>query len=264
MRINFDEGFQFGWGAFETIAIKNGTALFLDEHLVRLKLALDFLGITNFPIKHDIQSYIMSNNLREHALKIIVSKDNIVFSHRNIPYKPYDVNIGFDLSYGALIHDANSPFARHKTLSRGEYQYEFLAAKQKGAQDHILLNNRGEICETTTANIFFVTDNMIMTPPDSSGLLKGIIRDLILHDSAFEQFSTSEQIITPGDIIQYNECFITNSLMGVRPVRAIGETRFNLGCQSLTARVARIYEAATIQASGQSRDFSRDKIVLKQ
>jgi 4-amino-4-deoxychorismate lyase len=241
MKINLDDGFAFGWGAFETIAIKNKTALFLDEHLDRLENALEFLGIANFPSEDGLLTYINTNNLVNHALKVMVSEDNIVLTHRNNPYGPNTAATGFDLDFGLLMHDANSPFVRHKTLNRGEYQLELAAARQKGLQDHVLLNNAGEICETSTANIFFVAGDKVITPPETAGLLRGVIRDLLLSNPAFESFQLTEQNVYKQDLTGFSECFLTNSLMGVRPVASIGEASFNVDSQNVTAHIAQTY-----------------------
>ena len=43
MNIKLDEGFQFGLGAFETIAVENKNPVFLERHCRRLQKAADFL-----------------------------------------------------------------------------------------------------------------------------------------------------------------------------------------------------------------------------
>ena len=62
---------------------------------------------------------------------------------------------------------------------------------------------------------------MIYTPQLSCGLLPGILREYIM-----ERFQVTETIIYPDELMYYEECFVTNSLMGVMPVRQLGNICF--------------------------------------
>lgn len=62
---------------------------------------------------------------------------------------------------------------------------------------------------------------MIYTPQLSCGLLPGILREYVMS-----KFSVVETIIYPDELMYYEECFVTNSLMGVMPVRQLGNICF--------------------------------------
>ena len=95
-------------------------------------------------------------------------------------------------------------------------------ALDKGYDSAIFINERGEVCETSFANIFFVRDGEIFTPVISSGLLKGTMRDFII-----ENYKVREEIIYLDDLKNFDEAFISNSLMGVRNVSLINDIIFN-------------------------------------
>ena len=90
-----------------------------------------------------------------------------------------------------------------------------------GINEKIFINTKGQISEGTVCNVFFVRKNMIYTPQLSCGLLPGILREYIM-----ERFQVTETIIYPDELMYYEECFVTNSLMGVMPVRQLGNICF--------------------------------------
>ena len=87
--------------------------------------------------------------------------------------------------------------------------------------ERIFLNTKNQISEGTVSNIFFVKNGKIFTPALFCGLLPGIIREYLCNTE-----SVTETIIYKNEIEQYEECFITNSLMGIMPVRQLAQKRF--------------------------------------
>ena len=105
-----------------------------------------------------------------------------------------------------------------------------------GADELIFLNSRGEICEGTASNIFFVSGGRLFTPPVSCGLLPGIMRRFVL-----ESFSVNEQVLRRKDVMKMEECFVSNSLMGIMPVVRLGDKEF---CKrEITGKCRQAYES---------------------
>ncbi|MCI7412455.1 MAG: aminotransferase class IV [Clostridiales bacterium] len=71
------------------------------------------------------------------------------------------------------------------------------------------------------SNVFFVREGSIITPPVSCGLLPGIAREVLM-----ERYEIREEILRPEDAAACEEMFLTNSLMGVVPVRRLGSHTF--------------------------------------
>ena len=90
-----------------------------------------------------------------------------------------------------------------------------------GIHEMIFINTKGQISEGTVSNIFFVRKNTVYTPQLSCGLLPGILRSYIM-----ERFPVTETIIYPDELVYYDECFVTNSLMGIMPVKQLGNICF--------------------------------------
>lgn len=262
MKITLDEGFQFGLGAFETIAVEAGKPIFLDKHLKRLERAAEFLhlgtlserGITEKQILRYLEEQAQLPESRENfanmtqlpergenfanvmqlpesrenfsdithcALKIMLSKENVVFSMRANPYTPERYEKGFVLDISPVKRNETSSLVYHKTMNYGDCILEKRNAVAAGVDERLFLNTKDQICEGTVSNIFFVKQGKFYTPEVRCGLLPGILREYICETQHVE-----ETTIYPENLKAYEECFVTNSLMGIMPVRQVGEISF--------------------------------------
>lgn len=229
-----DEGYQYGLGAFETIAVYKNKALFLKEHLQRLNDTLEFLSIQRIITEKDIQSYISKDILDYHALKVIASEKNVLFTTKSIPYTEAHYSKGFNIRYSDIRRNETSPFVYHKTLNYGECILEKRKALSMNIDEMVFLNSQGMICEGTSCNIFFVKEGKILTPNISCGILPGILRDYIC-----KIYDVAEIEIKPSQVSEFEECFVTNSLMGIMPVRKLEEIEFKKN--DLTKKIADEY-----------------------
>ncbi len=180
MKILLDEGYQFGLGVFETIAIEKNRPLFLDWHLERMSHSLRELGISQTVTERQVTEYLVSHRTDRAALKIMVSEKNILFTMRSNPYTAQRAEKGFRLLYSGVYRNETSPLVCHKTLNYGDCLLEKRRAALMDADELIFQNSRGEICEGTASNIFFVSGGRLFTPSVSCGLLPGIVRRFVL------------------------------------------------------------------------------------
>lgn len=213
MKINLDNGFYFGIGAFETILLHNKKLVFLSEHLKRLDKALRFFKIKNSLNVDDLYNFINKNQHFNGAIKIIVSEKNSLFEFKENPYNQSTYEKGFSLTKSKLKKNEYSPITYFKTLNYAENILERQKAIEKGYNEAIFLNTKNQITEGTVSNIFFVKNNIIYTPKISCGLLNGIMRQYILSN-----YNINEKIITLDMMDDFDEAFLTNSLMGIMPV----------------------------------------------
>lgn len=228
-----DEGYQFGLGVFETISVEGGKPVFLDWHLERMRNSLEMLGISQSVTEREVMEFLEGRDGEHQALKIMVSEKNRLFTMRPNPYNSEKREKGFRLIYSEVYRNETSPLVRHKTLNYGDCILEKRRAAALGADEQIFLNSRGEICEGTTTNLFFVKDGTLYTPPVSCGLLPGILRRFVM-----ESFPVKEQILRPEDVAQMEECFVTNSLMGIMPVTKLQDKEFT--CRKMAKSLLQI------------------------
>ena len=181
MEITLDEGYSFGLGAFETIAVKDGKLIFLDRHLRRLDRALHFLKIGTLDergiTEKQVIDYVKQQKLTDGACKLTVSKENVVFQQRQNPYTDDIRRTGFVMDFSSIRRNETSPLTAYKTLNYGDCILENRQAHGLGMNERIFLNTKGQISEGTVSNIFFVRNGKLCTPDLSCGLLPGILRE---------------------------------------------------------------------------------------
>ncbi|MCR6546658.1 aminotransferase class IV [Dehalobacterium formicoaceticum] len=230
-----DDGFMFGLGAFETILIKNGQAVFLCEHLKRLSSALRVLKIKQDIKGSDVLAYIEQNNLNNTALKIMVSEENIFFTVRDSGYKEDDFQKGMRIGISPIIRNETSPFTYLKSLNFADNIWEKRQAKESGYDEPLFLNTKGEITEGATSNIFFVKGNDLYTPDLKCGMINGIVRGYVI-----EKYDAFETIISQNEVQEFDEIFITNSLLGIMPIVQFEDLELSIG--KITCQIRQEYE----------------------
>ena len=214
-----DEGYFFGIGAFETIAVEQGHPVLLEHHYERLMRALDFLGISQSlaSIRAEVERVLRNTEMQtgRKVLKVTVSTQNTLVSVRENMYSAADYRRGFRTATSGVRRNETSPLTYHKTLNYGDCLMEKRRAKTEGVDEPVFLNTKGMICEGATTNVFFVKNGRLITPSVESGILPGIIREYICNRCEVEQ-----REIVPEEAVQCEEMFLTNSLLGVMPVQS--------------------------------------------
>lgn len=221
-KINQDEGYCYGIGVFETMAVKQGKIVFPEQHLNRMRQGLKKLGIQEPDISSHFQAEQDSDWMKYDVKKVMVSAENVIVESAKNPYQQSDYDKGFRLEVSAVIRNETSPLTYIKSLNYGDNIIEKRRAKQQGFDEPIFFNSQGELTEGATTNIFFCINGVIYTPAVSCGLLPGIMRGWVM-----EQVPVKEVKIRPGDIAQVDEVFVTNSLLGIMPVDCVGEMKFS-------------------------------------
>jgi branched-chain amino acid aminotransferase len=101
-------------------------------------------------------------------------------------------------------------------------------AEREGYADALMLDWRGQIAESTGANIFFVKDGVLHTPlPDC--FLDGITRRTVIGLAKQRGLKVVERGIMPEEMAEFSECFITGTAAEVMPVGEIGPYKFTVG-----------------------------------
>ena len=229
----FDQGFQYGYGFFETLRVERGTPQYLKKHIDRFYKTWKYLFAeeTPDPTRHDIiRKVIAKNGLLKQtaALKIITTKGNREappFNHALMAIaRPYRHRLaekkeeGLHLATYPKPHQ--SPLAEHKTL---HYLYYFLAGKlatAQGADKALIMNPDGTISETNTANILLLKAETILRPV-SPHVLPGIMEKMVCDFLVKQVYLIETKEIRSKDLFFVDEVFVTNSLIGALPVLTI-------------------------------------------
>ncbi len=107
-----------------------------------------------------------------------------------------------------------------------------MAAERNGYSDAMMLDWRGYVAEATGANVFFVRDGVLHTPP-VDGILDGITRRTIIEMAAARGIEVEVRLFKPEELSTFSECFVTGTAAEVTPVSEIGEYTFKPAALSL-------------------------------
>ena len=102
------------------------------------------------------------------------------------------------------------------------------AAERDGYADALMLDYRGQVAEATGANIFFVRDGALHTPPPDC-FLNGLTRQTAIKLARERGIEVIERAIFPDELSTFSECFITGSAAEITPVAEIGEHVYKPG-----------------------------------
>jgi para-aminobenzoate synthetase / 4-amino-4-deoxychorismate lyase len=112
--------------------------------------------------------------------------------------------------------DPSSIWRYHKTTRRSDY--EAAAARHPGADDVVLVNDRGRVTETTIANLAVFVDGRWCTPPVDSGCLPGVERRRLLESGRLV-----ERDLSRDDLVAAEALAVVSSLRGWRPARLVDD-----------------------------------------
>ncbi len=207
-------------GVFETMLGLDGTVLDTALHLKRLRGGLKILGITAPSISPSaLKEVFLRNQLPCGRVRLMVwqagGQTHVLIAA--LPYKAPD-----DKPYRACLiktsRAANDRLADLKSLDYELFAEAFSRARSMGFDEALLLNRKGHIFEASRANIFWIKDRVLYTPPLSSGCLNGITRQQVFRQARHLKIRVKEEILTPQVLKEANAAFLTNSLIGIKPV----------------------------------------------
>jgi branched-subunit amino acid aminotransferase/4-amino-4-deoxychorismate lyase len=239
-----DPGFLCGLGLFETMRSYNHRIVYLDSHLKRLKSSCSYIGL-GMPysldrIKGIIKETVKINGLQDAYVRLTLWKQDkgtavAVITKEFKPYPASKYNKGFSAQISRLRQSEYYLLAKIKSTSRISYELSFKEAKDKGFDEAIILNNRGNIAEASRSNIFLVKNKGIFTPSLECGCLDGITRKVIFDLAKKHKIALCQGNLTIQDLCSAHEAFLTNSLIGIMPLTSIEHKIIGKGkCENLT------------------------------
>jgi branched-chain amino acid aminotransferase len=244
-----DTGFTFGDSVYETLRTYGGRPFHLDRHLARLRSSAGRLGIPlagDADFARDVEAVLARAGNPESYIRIMVSRgvgdvsyhfDRVRGPTRVVIVKPYEPLPERLYAEGVAVVVAsvrrNSPRALDPAIKSGNLINNILAvqeAQAAGALEPILLNERDEVAEGASANVFLVKGGTVLTPPLSAGILPGVTRQLVLEIGRGLGIPMREETLRLDDLRAADEAFITSTLKEAVPVRtidgkAVGEGR---------------------------------------
>jgi 4-amino-4-deoxychorismate lyase len=240
-----DRGLHYGDGLFETVALREGRPRFLESHAERLSRGLHRLGISAAGV--DAAMLEVEQLARSHTFgvaKIIITRGGgprgyrppaeeeptrIVGADDAKPSPAEYYAQGIALRYCETQVSANAATAGLKTLNRIEQVLARAEWDDPSIVEGLMLNDRTEIVSGTMSNVFRISGSDLHTPPLVKSGIAGIMRAKVLEVAPSANLRVSEATIRPEELRQTDELFVTNSQIGIWPVRRIGELKTAVG-----------------------------------
>lgn len=236
-------GLLSGWGVFSTLRVADGVPFAFERHWARIARDAARLHV---PIPADPQAVrasllqlLEANGTPDCTLRIAIVRNGGGLWEGPSNGRASDLlaltantknwGAGVKLAYQANGRHAASPFAGAKMLSWAMNLTWYEEAHDRGFDEVILLNERGEVAECTSANIFAAAAGEVWTPPLSSGCLPGITREVILEEVHVPGIRVVEKTLLPADLESAEEVFITSTTRDLLPVRQIEDRQLGRG-----------------------------------
>ena len=241
-----DRGLQFGDGVFETMAVDAGRALCLDRHLARLATGCAALGIlAPEPAVLEEECARACHGTDRGVLKVMVTRGSggrgyaveegapVTRIVARYPWPAYPVD---SRKNGVAVRICQTRLGRNprlagiKHLNRLE---QVLARNERdpGLRDEgLMLDDRDHVIEGIMSNVFIYRNGRLSTPPLLECGVAGIVRDLVLETAQAITASTPlVEELGVDDLLAADECFLTNSLIGIWPIHSIEQQAMGVG-----------------------------------
>ncbi|MFW7415240.1 aminotransferase class IV [Demequina sp. SO4-18] len=204
-----DHGLTVGDGVFETITIRDGRPFALTRHLARLRYSAARIGLAEpaeDAIRAGVEAVMEAGKGSLTRLRVTVTSGPGPMSSARGDGAQTVVITGGQAARPRVCHAVRAPWHRNersplsgvKSTSYGENAVMAGYARERGADEALVANTHGNLCEGTATNVFVECDDEILTPPLASGCLPGITRGLALEWAA--DAGLPIRVAAPGEL----------------------------------------------------------------
>lgn len=272
--VDFDEakihvlthGFHYGTSVFEGIrcfSSDNGPAIFrLKEHVTRLfdsaKIYMMQIPYTFDEVVEAVNVTVEANQMDECYIRPIAYYGYGEMGLNPLPNKVnlaiavwrWDTYLGFEaerkgvrclVSSWRRIHPSSMPPQAKSTANYANAALAKIEALKTGYDEAIMLNMNGMVTEGTGENIFRIKDGILTTPPASTGVLRGITRDTVIHIAKDLGIEFRRNDISREELYTSDELFLTGTAASVTPIREVDGRMIGDGRWPITEKIRGAY-----------------------
>jgi len=228
-------GLLSGWGVFSTMRVADGVLFAYERHWARMMRDAAALHVAPPGNAEEVRCCLLrlveANRARNSTLRVVFVRNTggmwqgppVGRETDLIALTADSKDWGADarLGYQERARYSACPFSGAKPLSWGMNLVWLEEAHARGFDEVILLNERGEVVECTSANLFIAEGGKVWTPPLSSGCLPGVTREILLSEIQVPGYTIGERTLLPEDLKHADDVFITSTTRNLLPVAAI-------------------------------------------
>tara|TARA_B100001564_G_scaffold355233_1_gene367185 strand:+ start:247 stop:1116 length:870 start_codon:yes stop_codon:yes gene_type:complete len=254
-----DRGNLFADAVYEVMGVKNGTIIFFEDHMKRLRRSLAGLAI-NYEVQKDyinetVAKLLKKNKVQEGFVYLQISRGYAPRTHAfpAASTKPTVVMSLLEpqlLSHEAFsegVHAITYPDLRWKrrdlkTVSLLPNVLAKQSASEQRAQEALLVEDDTIMTEGSSTNLFIInSEGELLTHPSDNNILCGITRSKVIELALKENMVVKEEVFTKHAMLQANEVFITSTTKRILPITTIDEFVIGDGkVGKVTSRLSKI------------------------
>jgi len=237
-----DRGLQYGDGLFETIAIIDGKPRQWQAHMARLASGCEALQLprANEELLRD-EALQLTKHTATAVLKIIITRGSggrgyrfpaetaptrILSIHPWPDYPATYAQQGIAITLCKTRLGCNPALAGIKHLNRLEQVLARNEWQGDDIQEGLMLDHQGYIIEGTMSNLFMVEDDRLVTADLSQCGVKGVMRETVIALAQQHKIPVQIEPINTDRLKAAPACFVTNSLIGLWPVRQLDDINY--------------------------------------
>lgn len=238
----YDHGFLYGMGLFETFRTYDGAPFLLTEHLNRLQVGCEELGIQvqldASQLSATISSLLDVNGLKDAYVRLSVSagvealglpsgdysNPSTILYVKGLPPETDLASRSKSLQKLKLTRNTPEGSIRHKSF---HYMNGILGKRELSSYpwatgaEGLFLTAGGHLAEGLVSNLFFYKDGVLRTPDIQTGILPGITRSHVLKLAQSEGISIEEGLYCWEELLHAEEIFVTNSIQEIVPIKSV-------------------------------------------
>ncbi len=225
---------RYGWGLFETMLIDDNFISLAKYHWERLwdgmqKMQFDIpIHFTQQFLEEEILKTVKKNQLERLCrirLQVFTEMDGVFDGNKKTQQfliecfslektvTEWNEN-GWICGIADGIVKQQDDYSNLKTCNMQPYVVAAQMAKANKWNDSFVVNQQGNIIESSIANIFWVKGEKIYTPPLSEGCIAGVMRKFILEESG--DLFIEEKPLTRSELYNADEIFLTNAIRRIK------------------------------------------------
>ncbi len=241
-----NRGFHYGDGFFETIRILDGKPCFYNAHFERILKTAKALGMilpddfSKDSLLQSIHYLLKENSIFEGGrMRITFTRSGDGFylpekstfdffiEAKSVEHNIYTLNQqGRSIDIYPDIRKQINLLSIYKTLNCQIYVMASLSAKNKGLDDCLIQNDRNNIIEASSSNVFIVSNGVLYTPTLDDGCVGGVMRMQIINLALENKIKVYECNLTPQHLLAADEIFLTNAIQGIQWVSSYRTKRY--------------------------------------
>ena len=242
-----NRSFKYGDSLFETIRLVDGAPVFLGNHYERLKQGVGKLKMGEVPfanitvLEELITKLAGENGITEGGVaRLTVFRDSegmyrpssdskVGYALEVNPYRDQQYHLNSEGLSLDIYDDIKKPINILSPFKTGSSLLNVMAgvyASEKELDDCFLLNEKKQVIEAISSNVFIVSNGVLYTPSVEDGCVGGTMRMSIINIALANNMKVYESAITTGNLLSADEILLTNAIKGVQWVSSFKQKRY--------------------------------------